>query len=175
MELKELCNKTMQLFEISDIADLGNALMNYVKGNDVQKYADFQTLVGDLSVDWLQMIFQYYHADRKHKMQDYTPKTLAAFMGKLAGNADVVIDMCAGSGALTIQKWSRNPNLEFWLYEFDENVIPFLSFNMVLRNIKCTIGQVDVLQKEIFHIYRIEKGEKYGVFKEVKNERIVDF
>lgn len=175
MELKELCDKTMELFEISDLAELGNVLMNCVKGNDVKKYADFQNLVEDLSVDWLQMIFQYYFADRKDKMQDYTPKTLADFVGRLAGNSDIMIDMCAGSGALTIQKWSRNPNLKFYLYEFDENVIPFLLFNMALRNIKCTVCQADVLQKEIFQTYKIEKGEKYGIFKEAENEHIVDF
>ncbi len=175
MELKELCNKTVELFGISDIADLGNALMKCVKENDIQKYAAFQIIVKDLSVDWLQMIFQYYYADRKDKMQDYTPKTLADFMGKLAGNTDVVIDMCAGSGALTIQKWNRNSNLEFWLYEFDKNVIPFLLFNMTIRNIACTVYHADVLQMEIFHTYNIAKGDKFGVCKEVTNEHSTDF
>lgn len=175
MELKELCNKTMELFEISDIAELGNALMNCIKNNDIQKYSGFQSLVGDLRVDWLQMIFQYYHADRKEKMQDYTPKTLADFMGRLAGNSEIIIDMCAGSGALTIQKWSRNPDSKFLLYEFDENVIPFLLFNMVVRNVSCTVYHADVLQQEIFHTYKISKGERYGVFKEVENGNSFNF
>lgn len=175
MELKELCNRTIKLFEISDITELGKSLMNCVKNNDIQKYSDFKNLVEDLSVDWLQMIFQYYQADRKEKMQDYTPKSLADLMGLLVGNSETVIDMCAGSGALTIQKWNRNHDLKFILYELDENVIPFLLFNMALRNIECIIGQADVLQKEIYHTYKIEKGEKYGIFKEVENEFIVDF
>ena len=175
LELKELCNKTMELFEIADITELGNALMNCVKNNDVQKYSDFQSLVGDLSVDWLQMIFQYYHADRKEKMQDYTPKTLADFMGRLAGNSEIIIDMCAGSGALTIQKWSRNHDSKFLLYEFDENVIPFLLFNMAVRNVSCTVYHADVLQQEIFHTYEISKGERYGVFKEVENGNSFNF
>ena len=164
----------MELFEISDITELGNALMTCVKNNDVQKYSDFQSLVGVLSVDWLQMIFQYYHADRKEKMQDYTPKTLADFMGRLLGNSKIIIDMCAGSGALTIQKWSRNPDLKFLLYEFDENVIPFLLFNMALRNVSCTVYHADVLQQEIFHTYKISKGERYGVFEEVENGNSFD-
>lgn len=175
MELKQLCEETINLFSITDISELGQALFQCVIENDIEKYSKFHALVEDLSVDWLQMIFQYYQADRKEKMQDYTPKTLADFMGRLAGDSETVIDMCAGSGALTIQKWNRNHDLEFWLYEFDENVIPFLLFNMALRNIKCTVGQADVLQREIYHTYKIEKGEKYGVFKEVENEHIVDF
>lgn len=175
MELKELCNKIMELFEISDISGLGNALLECVKNNDVLKYNDFQNLVEDLNIDYLQMIFQYYYADRKDKKQDYTPRTLADFMGRLAGDSDTMIDMCAGSGALTIQRWNRNPNSKFCLYEFDENVIPFLLFNMALRNIECIVRQADVLQTEIYHTYKIEKGEKYGIFKEVANELVVDF
>lgn len=48
-------------------------------------------------------------------MQDYTPKSLAVFMGKLAGKSDIVTDMCAGSGALTIQNgiWTRTKNLNY--------------------------------------------------------------
>lgn len=169
MELKRLCDGAKTLFSLDDVSKLGSALLDCVKNNDNDKYSKFSELVEDLSVDWLQMIFQYYQADRKGKMQDYTPKSLADFMGKLAGDSGTIIDMCAGSGALTIQKWNRNHDLKFLLYEFDENVIPFLLFNMAVRNISCTIYHADVLQQEIFHTYKISKGEKYGVFKEVEN------
>lgn len=171
MELKELTKKVIELLEIKSIDEMSEKLFDVVKSNNNQIYNSFSELVGyDLSVDWLQMIFQYYQADRKEKMQDYTPKTLAKFMGKLAGDSDTIIDMCAGSGALTIQKWNRNHDLKFLLYEFDKNVIPFLLFNMAVRNISCTVYRADVLQKEIFSIYRITKGEKYGIFKEVEKE-----
>lgn len=142
MELKELVEKTLDLLEIEN--------------------------TDEMSVDWMQMIFQYYHADRKEKMQDYTPKSLARFVSRLAGESDVIIDMCAGSGALTIQKWSMTPEQKFELYEFDENVIPFLLFNMAVRNIECTVYHADVLQDEVFHTYTVSKGDKYGEVKEVK-------
>lgn len=175
MELKQLCEEVNALFSLDDASQLGNALFDCVKNNDNDKYLKFAELVKDLSVDWLQMIFQYYHADRKEKMQDYTPKTLADFMGMLAGDSENVIDMCAGSGALTIQKWNRNNDLRFTLYEFDENVIPFLLFNMAVRNISCVVYHSDVLQDEIFHTYRMSKGERFGVFKEVGNEYNTNF
>lgn len=175
MELKQLCEEVNTLFSLDDVSELGNALFDCVKNNDNDKYSKFVELVEDLSVDWLQMIFQYYNADRKEKMQDYTPKTLADFMGMLAGDSESVIDMCAGSGALTIQKWNRNHDLQFTLYEFDENVIPFLLFNMAVRNISCTVYHSDVLQDEIFHAYRISKGERFGVFKEVNNGYSTNF
>lgn len=168
MELKELTEKVMILLEIQNIDEMSEKLFENVKNNNSRLYYDFCSLVeNDLSIDWLQMIFQYYQADRKEKMQDYTPKTLADFMGKLAGDSDKIIDMCAGSGALTIQKWNRNHDLQFVLYEFDKKVIPFLLFNMAVRNISCTVYHADVLQQEVFHTYKIDKGYKYGIFKEV--------
>lgn len=173
MELKELTEKVISLLEIKDTSEMSEKLFDIVKNNNNKTYDGFSKLVeNNLSVDWLQMIFQYYQADRKEKMQDYTPKTLADFMGKLAGDSDTIIDMCAGSGALTIQKWNRNHDLKFILYEFDENVMPFLLFNMAVRNISCTVYHSDVLQQEVFHTYKITKGEKYGIFKEVENGNI---
>lgn len=168
MELKELTEKTLSLLEIENTDEMSKKLFEIVSTNNFQICEQFANLVeNDLSVDWLQKIFQYYKADRKEKMQDYTPKSLADFMGLLAGESENVIDMCAGSGALTIQKWNRNHDLKFTLYEFDKNVIPFLLFNMMLRNISCTVYHADVLQMDIFKQYQITKGEKYGVFKEV--------
>lgn len=169
MELKELTEKTLELLKIENTDEMSNRLFEVVKNNDTQIYYQFKELVkGDLAVDWLQKIYQYYQADRKEKMQDYTPKSLAKLMGELAGNSERIIDMCAGSGALTIQKWNKNHNLEFILYEFDKNVIPFLLFNMAIRNISCIIHQADVLQMEIYKTYKITKGEMFGNFKEEK-------
>lgn len=167
MELKELSEKVKPIFGTENIDELPKRIFDVVKNNDVRKYEEFFELVKDLSVDWLQMIYQYYLADRKEKMQDYTPKSLALFMGKLIGDADVIVDLCAGSGALTIQKWCMNHEQKFELYEFDENVIPFLSFNMAIRNIECIVYHSDVLQQEILHTYKISRGEKYGKFREV--------
>lgn len=113
------------------------------------------------------MIFQYYHADRTEKMQDYTPKSLAVFMGKLAGKSDIVTDMCAGSGALTIQKWNMDKNQKFELYEYDSKVMPFLLFNMAVRNIECKVYHSDVLKQEVFHTYKIARGKKFGRFTEI--------
>lgn len=166
MELKELTEKIKELFNIESIEELTEKIFDAVRDNKVDIYEKFCDLVQDLSIDWLQMIFQYYHADRKEKMQDYTPQNLALFIGKLIGEADVITDLCAGSGALTIQRWVMNHNQRFELYEFDENVIPFLLFNMAVRNIECVIYHSDVLQQEVFHTYRIRKSEKFGIFEE---------
>ena len=177
MELKQLTEKMIEILKVEDTNDMSEKLFEVVKNNDIEAYKQFCDLVeNDLSRDWLQMIFQYYHADRKDKMQDYTPKTVAEFMSLLVGdNVDTIIDMCAGSGALTIQKWNMNNNIKFELYELDTNVIPFLLFNMEERNIECTVYNADILQQEIINTYKIEKGDKFGIFKEVENEHSFNF
>lgn len=168
MELKELCEKSKELFEVAGISELPTRLFEIVKSNDNTIYSRFVEMVGDLTIDWLQMIYQYYLADRKDKMQDYTPRSLARLMGALVADAEEVVDMCAGSGALTIQRWAMNHSLQFTLYEFDENVMPFLLFNMAVRNINCTVIHGDVLQETIFHKYRLRQGEQFGKFEEIE-------
>ena len=175
MELKELTERMLDLLDISEIKDIPIELFQVVRSNDVSVFEAFSEIVPDLNTDWLQKVYQYYMADRKEKMQDYTPKSLAQFMSKLAGNGDIMTDLCAGSGALTIQHWVRNKDQKFELYEVDEKVIPILLFNMAVRNIECTVYHADVLQQEIYHTYRIKKGEKFGVFLEVENEKNVNF
>lgn len=167
MELKEITERMLELLNVKSTEELSDRLFEVVKNNDMTIYEKFCEIVeNDLSIDWMQMIFQYYQADRREKMQDYTPKSLAVLMGKLAGKADEITDLCAGSGALTIQKWSMDQDQRFILYEMDYKVIPFLLFNMAVRNIECVIYHSDVLQQEVFHTYRIRKSEKFGIFEE---------
>lgn len=169
MELLKLKNKILELFD-TDIDHLGDALMSVVTNNNVTKYDAFCELVdGDLTVDWLQMIYQYYHADRNEKMQDYTSKTLADLMARLTGPADIVVDMCAGSGALAIQRWVQKPDQKMRLIELDENVIPYLLFNLAVRNIDSSVCRKDVLSDETGQQYRVSRGDKYGRVSYVKS------
>lgn len=161
MELKELYNKTLELFGADNAKDLGDYLVKALN-NEEKEDAFCEMVGGDLSKDWLQMVYQYYLADRKKKKQDYTPKSIAKLMGALVGNAESCIDLCAGSGALTIQKWMENPDQEFVLYEADTNVIPYLLFNLAVRNISATVFLSDVLQNDIKGKWKISKGEKYA-------------
>ena len=164
MELKALCEKTIEIFEIQNISELSEKLFDVCINNQHEYMECFASAVGDLSVDWLQKIFQYYEADRKEKMQDYTPLTLARFLGKLTETADEksVYDLCAGSGALTIQKWNLNNDLLFLCYEYDKKVIPFLLFNLAVRNINAFVVNGDALQDEVFAVYQVKRGEKFS-------------
>jgi len=162
MELKELTEKAVELFGVNSPHDLGKALLSAC--SDTDKLDSFCKLVdGDLSVDWLQKIYQYYLADRDQKKQDYTPSSIAQFMGLLAGESDHVIDLCAGSGALIIQKWAINHDVKVTAIEYDEAVIPFLLFNLVIRNIQADVFHKDALTDDgPINSWIITKGETYG-------------
>lgn len=162
MELKELTEKVLALFQAKSTGELIKKLPEY--WNDDNAKAKFAELVGDLSIDWLQKIFQYYEADRKDKKQDYTPTTLAKLMATLAlrNNENHITDMCAGSGALTIQCWNINHDIEAECLEFDEKVIPILLFNLAVRNIKAKVYQMDVLQQEVTNSWQVVTGDEFG-------------
>lgn len=169
IELGKLKDDVLRIFE-TDIDNLGKALIDAVCLNDKKKFDAYITTVeGDLSKDYLQMIYQYYSADRDEKKQDFTPKCLAEFLGLLVGDEDEIVDLCAGSGSLTIQKWRQNPDSFFKCYELDEQVIPYLLFNLVVRNIRASVCRADALQFEVYDQWIIEKGEKYGKLTRVKS------
>lgn len=171
MELKELTSKVIELLNIESPEQIPDSLMGIVLNGKTEYFDKFCNLVEDLSIDWLQKIFQYYLADRKVKMQDYTPVSLAKFVGKLVRteNEHTVYDLCAGSGALTIQKWNLNNELKFVCYEYDKTVIPILLFNLAARNIDAVVVNGDALQDEVFATYLVKKGDKYSSVKKAEN------
>lgn len=165
MELKELTEKTLAIFDANNPDELREKIYKAVLENDEQIYKKFIEMVdGDLSVDHLQMIYQYYQADRKSLGQDYTPKCLAQFISMLVGDVDRMLDLCSGSGALTIQNCQVASDTQrlYTCIERDENVIPYLLFNLVIRNIDSIVQHADVLSGKKFHEYRVLKGEHYG-------------
>lgn len=168
MELLELVTNFKDIIGVDELTDKAtDKFLDIV--TDSEKLNDlcgkWIEICPDLETDNMQKIFQYYFADRKEKMQDYTPKSLAYAVAKLSETDDekVCLDLCAGSGALTIQKWAANNELSFICKEYDKRVIPFLLFNLALRNIRAEVYHMDVLSDEIFTIYRVDKGEKYGI------------
>ena len=171
MELLQLVKKFKSVFSIEKIEDvvdeLKSTLLNAEKCRKLCE--DWILICPDLTIDYMQMIFQYYFADRKEKMQDYTPKSLAVAVAELSKTKDekICLDLCAGSGALTIQKWNENNDLKFICKEYDSRVIPFLLFNLAIRNIDAEVIHCDVLSDENFKTYRTQKGDRFATVKEI--------
>lgn len=165
MELKELTARICDLFGCASVDTLPDKIMFALFSQNPTMYFDkYKEVCPDLTVDWLQRVYQFYHADRTEKKQDYTPVALAklvAYLSYMLGEK-VVYDCCCGSGALSIQKWCANPKLKFICEELDEKVLPILLFNLCIRNIEATIVNRDILSGDIFHSYSTVKGAMYA-------------
>ncbi len=161
MELKELCEKSLELFSVDSIDRLTDIISQICLNNQFEYFEKFRTLQTDLSEDLMQKIFQYYFADRKNLSQDYTPKSLSKLISALTPES-TILDLCAGSGSLTIQNWVSDKTKTFICYEIDKNVIPYLLFNLMLRNIKGYVVNGDILNDEIFCVYKLEKGTDFS-------------
>lgn len=164
MELKEITSRILNLFGANDTDSFTDSVRDVIfsKNRDMvfDKYLE---LCPDMSVDWLQRVYQFYCSDRKEKKQDYTPVCLSRLIASLTcSDEKIVYDCCSGSGSLVIQKWNTNKNLSFICEELDDNVIPILLFNLCIRNIEATVINKNVLSGEVFGSYKVTKGDKYG-------------
>lgn len=165
MELKELTAKICDLFGCVSIETLPDKIaLALFSQNPIMYFDRYKELCPDLTVDWLQRVYQFYHADRENKKQDYTPISLAKLVSYLScmSGEKVVYDCCCGSGSLTIQKWCVNPELKFVCEELDDRVLPILLFNLCIRNIEATVVNKDILSGNIFTSYKVVKGSVYG-------------
>ena len=165
MELKELTAKICDLFGCVSIETFPDKIaLALLSQNPILYFDRYKELCPDLTVDWLQRVYQFYHADRENKKQDYTPISLAKLVSYLScmPGEKVVYDCCCGSGALTIQKWCVNPDLKFVSEEVDERFIPILLFNLCIRNIEATVVNKDILTGDIINSYTVIRGSVYG-------------
>lgn len=175
MELTELTEKFKSVLNIEKICDAPQKIMQTITSGANDTLREWINYFPDLSEDQLQPIFQYYMADRKEKMQDYTSKSLAKACVVTAGisNAKICYDMCAGSGALTIQAWNINKDCYFICEEYDERVIPFLIFNLALRNTNATVIHGNVLSGERFKAWKLTSSKHFSMIMEISPPKTV--
>jgi len=157
LELKELTEKFKAIF-----GELEDFNLELLTESNCSKYLEL--INNDLETDYLQKIWQFFMADRENKKQDFTPKSLGKLLSKLteSENEEWVYDMCSGSGSLTIQKWCSNKELKFVCEELDEDLIPFLIFNLKIRNIEGYVINGNVLTGERKTVYKLIQGAKFS-------------
>lgn len=169
MELLSFKIKIFDLLEIEKTEEIGPKLLDVVLNNKTDVYDSFKKIV-DGRKDWLQALWQYYEADRNFKKQDFTPKSLCKLVSVLVGECKSIYDCCGGSGALTVQNIEDKSIDEVYVEELDSRVVPFLLFNLCLRNASGTVVNGNALTGEKYKTYRLSKGEKYSVAVEVEKE-----
>lgn len=121
----------------------------------------FLEIEPNLDYEWFQAYFENEHADRKNKKQDFTPKSVSKLLAKIVGNGDY-FETAAGNGGILIQNWVENPNREFHAEELSERSVPFLLFNMVIRNMSGEIKNGDSLTDEFTKVFKLTKGDKFS-------------
>jgi type I restriction-modification system DNA methylase subunit len=170
MELSELTKAVCRLLDCEKgtiVDSIRDTIFSDRKNDILAKY--FDLIGGNLKTDELQKIFQYYYADRKEKCQDFTPKSIAKLLAsEVVTGAKSIYDMCAGSGALTIQAWAKNKDAIFYCEELDDNAVPVLLFNLALRNISGYVIHRDVLTMKEKAIYRLIAGEKFSQIEQAR-------
>lgn len=173
MELLEFKNKVLKLCNVKETKDIGNVLMETVLNHNEDLYNKYLKIVDDTK-DWLQALWQYYEADRTNKKQDYTPKSLCNLVSALAGNCNCFYDCCGGSGALSIDMLKKHEQIQnVYVEELDENVIPFLLFNLCLHNASGFVVNGNVLTKKKIKAYRLFSGTKYSKVIEIPDFNIL--
>lgn len=116
----------------------------------------------DLSQDCFLAEFQAAFAERSALKQDYTPASICRIVAQLSGEAQSVLDVCCGTGALTIAKWHINPNATFYCEEYSKEAIAILLFNLAVRGINAEVRHCDVLTGETFTGYKLIKEGQFS-------------
>jgi type I restriction-modification system DNA methylase subunit len=158
------------LLEIDDSYKAPDAMMRILFDREKreQLFRSFLQYEINLDYEWFHNYFQDEHADRKVKKQDFTPYSISTLLSKLVGSGNGMnLDVAAGTGGLTIQKWhldqmQTNPfdykpsNYFYQCEELSDRAIPFLLFNLMIRGMNATVVHGDSLEREVKQVYFIQ-------------------
>lgn len=126
-------------------------------------FENFLKVSKDLSFDWFYQYFTDEQAEKRTKKQDFTPESVTKLMNLLIKeNCGTYFEAAAGTGGMLISNWTIKPAKYYFVEEKSDRVIPFLLFNMAIRNIKGTVIQCDSLTQEIKIAYELKPGKKFS-------------
>ena len=168
MELKTAADNILTEWQCENFSQIGEKIMAAIAAGDLEPlFEKYKKAVGgDMDTDYIRKCFQFWKADRGtgSKQQDYTPESLGKLVARLAvtEEAVAVYDCCAGSGALTMAAFRRNPNAHFVCEELDETVIPFLLFNLAIRGINAVVIRGDILKNERYQYWNVRNTGEYS-------------
>ena len=147
---------------INESYKLPGALMSALLGDPVAMMDQFMMIGEPLEHDWFTGYFEEEHANKSKMAQDFTPPEVCDLLAHVVGLGDVVGDVCAGTGGLTIGMWSKNKDATFLCYEYSERALPLLLFNLAVRNIDAYVCRCNLLTGEEFEYYKTTRGSKYS-------------
>lgn len=142
------------LFGIKESFELPEMLLKKLLNKEEKNKlcSEFMRFDFNINNDCLRDYFQENNANRNNLKQDYTPDCLCRLISEIVPKTEKIIDICSGTGALTI---GMNRKIIYQCEELSQMSIPILLFNLVLRGINATVFQKDVLLNKTEKAYRI--------------------
>ena len=156
-------DRLQEILGAKESFDVPNKLLEVLLSDESENVLEqIYDIYEDLHTDEFNIYYQTYLSERGKLKQDYTPNEVGKLLGMLIGEADTLIDVCAGSGTLTINYWNEHPNVKVCCEEFSNRVIPFLLANLALRNIEGIVYNGDTLTRKYERIYHVKQGVKFS-------------
>lgn len=141
------------------------ALLDETRRDEI--LATFLGMCDDLEHDSFTSYFQDEQGDRDALKQDFTPPELCDLVAYCAGDHASYIDVCAGTGGLTISAWAAHRDAFFRCEEYSSRTVPVLLLNLAMRNISAEVIRRDVLTGETFAAYSLTPGKQFAIIKEI--------
>ena len=157
-----------ELLEINESYKMPDRLMEILL-NDENRKSFLNKISGfyDFSIDDFRDYFQQEQGDRKTLKQDYTPDCLCDLMRELIPQSENILDICSGTGALTISCIKKNENATVYCEELSTRALPILLANLALRGVNGFVKNKDVLSTKTEHTYQLKANGKFSDIKEV--------
>lgn len=171
--------KINELFGIKESFELPEKLMLVLMDKPQREalFNEFLQYDFDFSHDCLRDYFQDEHAARSALKQDYTPDCICDLINLLMPETDKIIDICSGTGALTI---GTGRKVYFQCEELSKASVPILLFNLAIRGLEATVLQKNVLTNSVEKIYQItHRGGQYSdidileTYEEIKTSVVI--
>lgn len=158
--MSEIRDKIHELFGVKEPHELPAAMMKVITDSTKLSVicSNYRKCFPDTKHDYLRDYFQENQADRSNLMQDYTPESICQIVAEITGKRQLIADLCAGTGSLTLEAWGRNPDAEFICYELSSAAVPFLCFNLAVRGVSAWVVHGDLLTEDVQAVYRIQDG-----------------
>lgn len=151
--------KINEILNIRESYELPERLMKVLLSEEREEiFEKFLKIESDLSKDFFTNYFQEEQSNRSSLMQDFTPPELCTLVSKLE-KGQLIADICAGTGGLTIAAWNENKESTFYCEELSGRAFPILLFNLSIRKINAIAVRKDILEDKIFESYKVEDGE----------------
>lgn len=142
------------LIGIKESYEMPEKLMEILTGeNVIDFYEELLNLDLDLSKDVLRDYFQAEHGDRGKLKQDYTPDCVCELVRRLSGDGKDVLDVCAGTGALSIACSSGGFHRA---EEVSTRALPVLLLNFGIRGYRGEVALRDVLTGKTESSYEMQ-------------------